>query len=111
MPADKRYNTFLFIPCEWSVGTQVNEKKKKTNVLGTVFLTGIVVIVVHILASVLSFFFLYTRVYNNVDEGSNSNSNSVGSQPTYVEKSFEKTHTHTRRAKKKERRKIERCML
>jgi hypothetical protein len=63
MLADKWYNASIFISCEWSVDTRDNEKKKKTNVLGTLFLTGIVVIVVHILSSVLSFFFSYIRVY------------------------------------------------
>jgi uncharacterized membrane protein YdbT with pleckstrin-like domain len=64
MPPDKWYNTFLFSPCEWSIWTHDNEtKRKKTNVLRTFFLTGIVVIVVHIPSSVLSFFFYsYIRV-------------------------------------------------
>jgi hypothetical protein len=49
------------------------------------------------------FLFLYTRVYNDVDEGSSSGSHSVGSQPTQTEKSFEKTYMHIRRVKKKEK--------
>jgi hypothetical protein len=58
------------------------------------------------------FLFLYTRVYNDVDEGSSSSSHSVGSQPTHTEKSFEKNiHAHKKSEKEGEGRKIERCML
>lgn len=110
MPVDKWYNIFLFIPCEWSVDTQIDEKKKKQNKRPTDIISYRYRrrhFSSHSFFCSFVFFFLYTRVYNNVDEGSSSkSSSSVGSQPTYIEKIFLKnTHTHKSNKKKEKKEK------
>ncbi len=74
--------------------------REKTNVLWALLLTGIVVIVVHVLS------FTYIRVYiiilARAAAATAVAANSVGRQPTYTEKSFFQK-THTREAKKGEK--------
>jgi len=70
--------------------------REKTNVLWALLLTGIVVIVVHVLS------FTYIRVYIIILARAAATAvaaNSVGRQPTYTEKSFFKKHTHEKQKK------------
>jgi len=69
MLADKWYNASIFISCEWSVGTRDNEKKKKNKrPRDTLSYRYRRHCSSHFFLCSFVFFFLYTRVYNNVEE-------------------------------------------
>jgi hypothetical protein len=82
--------------------------REKTNVLWALLLTGIVVIVVHVLS------FTYIRVYIIILERAAATAvaaNSVGKQPTHTEKSFfQKTHTRSKEKGEKQTEKKNRTL-